>query len=108
MQPIMETKRFHDSEIKTVNEHLNSGWILLETGRSSEEGSFILLGKPANVVISDLKSIIKDYEEAGLKLHLAKHLAEKFGDDPTIVDLTGHSTRLKTERYFCHYREIVE
>ncbi|WCK54015.1 hypothetical protein PP175_22275 [Aneurinibacillus sp. Ricciae_BoGa-3] len=108
MEHILQTKRFHDSETKAINEHLSSGWVLLETSRSSEEGSFILLGKPTIVVISELKSIIRDYEDAGLKLHLAKHMADKFGDDHTDVDLTGRSSALKTEKYFSRYREIVD
>lgn len=74
----IETEYYTDA--RKINKLLAEGWMLLETGRHEDGGVFSLLGKPLNVYINELKSIIRDYENAGCQEALFEYIAQGNGE----------------------------
>lgn len=111
MQHIVETKIFHvESESEQINELLQKGWVMLETNKADMWGVSIAIGKPASVYIEELKSIIKDYEDAGAKEILLRHIADKYDEDYDSLNLDSgvYIGRSKTRDYYNRYKRLAK
>jgi hypothetical protein len=95
-----------------VDKYLNDGWEIIETAKQSypdgETKVDYHIGLPAKVLVDKLLSVIKDYEEQGLKERLFEGVAIGFDENASDYETgMGHATPSKTARYMENYERIV-
>lgn len=105
-------KVFRTSDEKEVNEYINKGWEIINTGKVVQiEGSEYLrynLGYPAKAQLAKLTAIIKEYEKYGLKEILFEKVAAENDESLDEYESDGvyPSTTPLTE-YMSNYEEVV-
>jgi hypothetical protein len=95
-----------------VHKYLEDGWEIVETAKQSfpdgETRVDYHIGLPARVMVDKLMTVIRDYEEHGLKEKLFVGVAENFGENASEYEAgAGHSTPSKTARYMETYEKTV-
>lgn len=95
-----------------VHKYLEDGWEIVETAKQSyPEGETRVdyhIGLPARVMVDRLMTVIRDYEEQGLKEKLFEGVAESFDENASDYETgAGHPTSSKTARYMETYEKTV-
>ena len=98
-----------------VDKYLSEGWEIIETAKfisSYPEGQDTSLsfhiGLPARVMVDKLMSVIKNYEEHGLKEKLYEGVAESLGEIASEYGTgDGHHTSSKIAKYMENYEKVV-
>lgn len=97
-----------------VDKYLSEGWEIIETAKfSTDYGQLDTkidyhMGLPARVMVQKLTSIIKDYEEYGLKEKLFNGIAESNNEKVEDYEAgLGHPTNSKIAKYIEVYERLV-
>jgi len=94
-----------------VNEYLKEGWVIIDTLKIKyPEQDFLhfVIGYPATKKIEDLKSIIRRYEEANLKVELFKSIATNNDHDFNEIEDTHYGESNATTDYMNFYEKTMD
>lgn len=95
---------------ENVNEYLQAGWEIIDTIKVKvyeDDRLNYVVGYPATKKIEDLKEIIRNYEEANLKVELFKSIAANNDHDFNEIEGTHYGESNATTDYMNFYEKTM-
>ncbi|MFA9144879.1 hypothetical protein [Bacillus safensis] len=96
---------------ENVNKYLQAGWEIIDTLKVKvyeDDRLNYVVGYPATKKVEDLKEIIRNYEEANLKVELFKSIAANNDHDFNEIESTHYGESNATTDYMNFYEKTMD